>query len=30
LFDHLIVNDHLDRAVSEIEALITGSSSGNL
>jgi guanylate kinase len=30
LFDHLIVNDRLDRAVSEIEALITGASSGNL
>jgi guanylate kinase len=30
LFDHIIVNDHLDRAVSEIEALITGSASGNL
>ena len=30
LFDHLIVNDRLDRAVPEIEALITGSSSGNL
>ncbi|MDP9493957.1 MAG: guanylate kinase [Actinomycetota bacterium] len=30
LFDHIIVNDRLDRAVSEIEALITRSSSGNL
>ncbi|MEX1126782.1 MAG: guanylate kinase [Acidimicrobiia bacterium] len=30
LFDHIILNDHLDRAVAEIEALITGSSSGNL
>ncbi len=30
LFDHIIVNDRLDRAVSEIEALITGASSGNL
>jgi len=30
LFDHLIVNDRVDRAVAEIEALITGSSSGNL
>jgi guanylate kinase len=30
LFDHIIVNDRLDRAVSEIEALITGQSSGNL
>jgi guanylate kinase len=30
LFDHLIVNDRLDRAIDEIEALITGSSSGNL
>ena len=30
LFDHMIVNDRLDRAVAEIEALITGSSSGNL
>lgn len=30
LFDHIIVNDRLDRAVAEIEALVTGSSSGNL
>jgi guanylate kinase len=30
LFDHIIVNDRLDRAVAEIEAAITGSSSGNL
>lgn len=30
LFDHTIVNDHLDRAVAEIEGLITGPSSGNL
>ena len=30
LFDHIIVNDRLDRAVAEIEAVITGSSSGNL
>jgi guanylate kinase len=30
LFDHIVVNDHLARAVAEIEALITGSPSGNL
>jgi guanylate kinase len=30
LFDHIVVNDRLDRAVAEVEALITGSASGNL
>lgn len=30
LFDHIIVNDHLERAVEEIEGLITAGSSGNL
>ncbi len=30
LFDHIVVNDHLERAVEEIEGLITGESSGNL
>ena len=30
LFDHIVVNDHLDRAVGEIEGLITGKASGNL
>ena len=30
LFDHLVVNDHLERAVGEIEGLITAEGSGNL
>ena len=30
LFDHIVVNDHLERAVAEIEGLITRGSSGNL
>jgi guanylate kinase len=30
LFDHIVVNDHLERAVAEIEGLITGEASGNL
>lgn len=30
LFDHIIVNDHLERAVEEIEGLIRAGASGNL
>ena len=30
LLDHIVVNDHLERAVAEIEGLITGEASGNL
>jgi guanylate kinase len=30
LFDHMVVNDHLERAVGEIEGLITSDGSGNL
>lgn len=30
IFDHIVVNDRLERAVGEIEGLITGTASGNL
>ena len=30
LFDHIVVNDRLERVVDEVEGLITGVSSGNL